>query len=139
MGGFDAAAFPRVNLLGEEPDEAFRKAFVAAYGRFDLNDKGWLNFPDYQIKLYRNSPHVKFRYMVHEILLGAQNIYKFPAEEKFAIIHHKSPNEYLRSIQFYKSFTWRFIGKWERSFHKRWKRGRVRRNIAIRDTKADGR
>ena len=31
-GGFDAAAFPRINLLGTEPDESFRKEFVAAYG-----------------------------------------------------------------------------------------------------------
>ena len=138
-GGFDAAAFPRINLLGEEPDEAFRKAFVATHGRFELNDRGWINFPDYQIKLYQNSPHLKFRYIVHEILQGVQNIYKFPEEEKYSLIHYKSMDEYLKSSQFYKSFTWRFLGKWERSLHKSWKWGRARKNTAIRDMKADKR
>lgn len=131
-GGFDAAMFPRINLLGEEADESFRKEFVAAYDRFELNEKGWLNFPDYQIKLYRNTPSLKFRYIVHEILQGANRIYEFPAEEKYALMHHKSPADYLNSIRFYKTFTWRFLGKWERSFHKRWKWGRPRGNVALR-------
>ncbi len=71
--------------------------------------------------------------------MGADNIYRFPAEEKYALVHHKSPDEYLESIKFYKSFTWRFFGKWERSFHKRWKWGRASRNTAIRDMEAGGR
>jgi glycosyltransferase involved in cell wall biosynthesis len=135
-GDFDAAAFPRINLLGEEAGESFIKEFTAAYGRFELNDKGWLNFPDFQIKLYRNAPHLKFRYIVHEILLGINKLYRFPAEEKYALIHHKSPADYLNSIRFYNTFTWKFLGKWERSFHKRWKWGKPRRNVALGNAKA---
>jgi glycosyltransferase involved in cell wall biosynthesis len=54
-----------------------------------LNEKGWVNFPDYQTRLYRNTKEVQWMNKVHEVITGYNNFSTFPPQEEFSIYHHK--------------------------------------------------
>lgn len=47
-----------------------------------MNDRGWVNFPDYQARIYRNDPEIKWVNKVHEVITGAKVIGRLPAEEE---------------------------------------------------------
>lgn len=57
--------------------------------RWHVNDKGWVNFPDYQTRILQNSPKINWASKVHEVLTGHSNYTLFPPEEFFCLIHPK--------------------------------------------------
>jgi len=46
-------------------------------------------FPDYQMRLYKNSPSIQWTRPVHEYLTGYKVIATFPDKVEYAIQHHK--------------------------------------------------
>ena len=56
---------PRVNTVEGLTDE-----HASAWG-WKVNDKGWVNWPDPQQRLYRNSKDIQWVRPVHERLVGA--------------------------------------------------------------------
>ena len=58
--------------------------------KWGVNDKGWINFPDYQWRLYRNNEKVKWKNRVHEVLDGYQTMAYLPAEEQGCLRHEKT-------------------------------------------------
>ena len=63
---------------------------------FNLNDKGWINFPDYQSRIIKNNKNIKWINKVHEQLIGSTRTGKFSPEEKFCIVHVKSIEKMLK-------------------------------------------
>ena len=49
---------------------------------WNMNDKGWINFPDYQTRILQNSPKIKWCGKVHEVLLGHDKYASFPANKE---------------------------------------------------------
>jgi len=74
---------PRVNTV-----EGLTPTHVAKW-RWQVNEKGWINFPDYQMRLHKNLPHIKWEGFLHSKMVGYNNYVALPAEEKFSILHHK--------------------------------------------------
>ena len=35
---------------------------------WNVNDKGWVNWPDYQWRIWKNKPKIKWKNKVHEVL-----------------------------------------------------------------------
>lgn len=103
--GFDACAFPRINLMGAVRSEVIKRHKLA------INELGWVNFPGMQLKLFRNQPGIKYVYSVHEHLVGYRNLCRFPPEEPDAVIHRKPEAMFLHSIAFYNTFRWRYLEK----------------------------
>ena len=62
---------------------------VAKWG-WKLNEDGWVNFPDWQMRLYRNIENIYWMKPVHEQLKGYTKFANLPAEEKFALYHPKN-------------------------------------------------
>jgi glycosyltransferase involved in cell wall biosynthesis len=58
--------------------------------RWSTNEKGWINFPDYQTRILQNSPEINWNNKVHEVILGYKNYTLLPTDEIFCIKHHKS-------------------------------------------------
>ena len=56
---------------------------------WNANDRGWINFPDYQMRLYKNEKHIKWTKPVHEQLVGFKQYGKLPANEEFCLWHPK--------------------------------------------------
>ena len=68
---------PRINIV-----EGLTPAHIEKW-RWSVNEKGWINFPDYQGRVWRNRPNIRWKNRVHEILTGFSSFTHFPQEKNF--------------------------------------------------------
>lgn len=74
---------PRVNTV-----EGLTQEHIQKWG-WNVNDKGWINWPDYQWRIWKNKPEIKWINKVHERLEGFTTYAPIPADEKLALYHPK--------------------------------------------------
>ena len=86
---------PRVNTVDGITQEHINK-----WG-WNVNEKGWVNFPDYQGRIWRNRPNILWKNKVHEVLTGYQEHTFLPAEEQFSFYHPKTIDRQEKQNQFY--------------------------------------
>lgn len=75
---------PRINTVAGLTQE-----HIQQWG-WRVSEKGWVNWPDYQSRIYKNSPEIKWKYTVHEVIQGHKTFYYFPDIEDYALTHHKT-------------------------------------------------
>jgi hypothetical protein len=80
----DVFLVPRINTVEGLTQEHIRQ------WRWNVNEKGWVNFPDYQWRIYRNTPDIKWKNKVHEVLEGFKTSTLLPAEEEYCLYHPKT-------------------------------------------------
>jgi len=69
---------------------------------WQVNDRDWINFPDYQMRLYKNEPkRIKWTKPVHEQLVGFKKFGHMPGNEDYCIIHHKDIKRQEKQNEFY--------------------------------------
>tara|TARA_R110002020_G_scaffold19117_3_gene66470 strand:+ start:320 stop:952 length:633 start_codon:yes stop_codon:yes gene_type:complete len=95
----DLFLVPRVNTV-----QNFTKAHVKKWG-WRLNEKEWINWPDYQSRICKNLFQIKWQNKVHEQLVGHSTMAQFPAEEKFALLHHKDIKKQEKQNNYYETLT----------------------------------
>ena len=66
-----------------------------------MNEKGWVNFPDYQGRIWRNRPNIMWKNKVHEVLKGYKEHTYLPAEEEFCFYHPKTIDRQEKQNEFY--------------------------------------
>ena len=88
---------PRVNTVAGITDE-----HIAKWG-WRVDDMGWVNFPDWQMRLYRNIENIYWIKPVHEQLKGYTKFANLPAEEKFALYHPKDIGRQEKQNAFYET------------------------------------
>jgi len=49
-----------------------------------------INFPDYQSRLYRNKPNIRYQRRLHEKVEGYKSYVFIPPQKDIAIIHEKT-------------------------------------------------
>tara|TARA_R110000822_G_scaffold12938_4_gene46505 strand:+ start:459 stop:1085 length:627 start_codon:yes stop_codon:yes gene_type:complete len=86
---------PRVNTVAGITDE-----HIAKWG-WRVSEDGWVNFPDWQMRLFRNSDDIYWIKPVHEQLKGYTKFANLPAEEKFALYHPKDIGRQEMQNKFY--------------------------------------
>ena len=69
--------------------------------RWNVNEKGWVNFPDYQSRLYRKTQSITWVNKVHERINGAQVFTHLPAEENFCLYHPKTIERQEKQNNYY--------------------------------------
>ena len=74
---------PRVNTV-----DGLTKKHIEKW-RWNVNDKGWVNFPDYQTRLYRRTSEIRWEGKVHERIVGYNTLSVLPQEEDFCLYHPK--------------------------------------------------
>lgn len=94
---FDVCMVPRVNTV-----EGLTEAHVQKWG-WKVNEKGWVNWPDYQMRLYRNDPAIKWEGKVHEKITGFQTWTMFPEAEDMALYHPKQIERQEKQNEFYET------------------------------------
>lgn len=57
--------------------------------RWRINEKGWINFPDYQTRIFKNGKGIHWKNRVHESLTGYSITADLPQTEEFCIWHIK--------------------------------------------------
>lgn len=79
----DLFIMPRINTV-----EGLTQEYIQKW-RWNVNEKGWVNFPDWQMRLYRNCEWVKWDGLLHSKIEGHKTYVFLPTEELFCIIHPK--------------------------------------------------
>ena len=74
---------PRVNTV-----EGLTEAHIQKWG-WVVDNKGWINYPDYQWRVWKNKPEIKWKNKVHEVLDGFKAYAPLPAQEELSLYHPK--------------------------------------------------
>ena len=74
---------PRVNTVKGLTQEHIDK------WRWNVNEKGWVNWPDYQWRRWKNKPEIEWVNKVHERLNGFKTYSALPPQEELSLYHPK--------------------------------------------------
>ena len=79
----DMFMVPRINVV-----EGLTHWHIEQW-RWNVNEKGWVNFPDYQTSIYKTNSEIKWEGKVHERITGTKTFSPLPAEEYWCLYHPK--------------------------------------------------
>ncbi len=91
----DVFLVPRINTVEGLTHDHIRQ------WRWVVNDKGWVNFPDYQWRIYRNNSTITWKNKVHEVLQGFKTSTLLPAEEVYCLHHPKTIERQEKQNNYY--------------------------------------
>jgi hypothetical protein len=92
----DLIRVPRINTVEGLTDEHIQK-----WG-WNVNDKGWVNYPDYQWRIYKNDPRIQWHGEVHEKIIGHSTFAHLPMEEfELALRHDKTITKQEKQNNYY--------------------------------------
>lgn len=86
---------PRINTVDGLTEEDIKN-----WG-WNVNEKGWVNFPDMQGRIYRKG--MTWYGKVHERIIGGQRFASLPNDEEYCIQHHKEIERQRRQNNLYNS------------------------------------
>ena len=66
-----------------------------------VDDKGWVNWPDPQMRIMKNLSSIRWKNPVHEVLRGHNTFVHLPHEEMWSIYHHKDIKRQEKQNEFY--------------------------------------
>ena len=95
----DVLLVPRINTVTGLTQQHVDK------WRWRVDNNGWINFPDYQWRIYKNNKHIKWKNKVHEVLDGYKTMSHLPTEKEWCLIHEKTitrqeqQNNYYNTLQ----------------------------------------
>ena len=95
----DLIWIPRVNTVEGITQEHIDK------WRWQVNENGWINYPDYQARVYKNADHIKWIKPVHEIISGAETYSHLPPVEELSFYHHKKIDKQESQNKFYEEIN----------------------------------
>ena len=93
----DVIQVPRINTV-----EGLTQQHIDKWG-WRVNDKGWVNFPDYQMRIYKKTDEVQWMNKVHERITGYTTFSNFPAEEHWSLYHPKDIKRQEKQNKFYET------------------------------------
>lgn len=91
----DVFLTPRINTV-----EGLTEQHIQQWG-WNVNDKGWVNFPDYQWRIWKNSNKIQWINKVHERLTGFDYYSALPQSEEYCLFHPKEIKRQEKQNQFY--------------------------------------
>lgn len=94
---YDLFYVPRINLVEGITDEYIQQM------KWNKNHLGWINFPDFQSRIVRNSRDIFWENKVHERIVGAKKIIHILPYEVFSFYHIKDMNKQVSQNNFYSS------------------------------------
>lgn len=93
----DVLKVPRINTVSGLTDVHVSK------WHWRVNKDNWINWPDYQWRIYRNTPSITWVNQVHEVLSGFDTVSHLPMEKEFALEHHKTIERQEKQNNYYES------------------------------------
>ena len=79
----DLVWVPRINIVNGITD------FHLNLWKWRVTEQGWINFPDYQARIFKNADHIKWVKSVHEVIDGAKTYSHLPPHEELTLKHEK--------------------------------------------------
>jgi uncharacterized protein (UPF0297 family) len=93
----DLFFIPRINIVNGLTEAHIQK------WKWQVNDNGWVNFPDVQGRLYKNKQSIFWAGKVHEQLQGFESYTIFPQDEVYCIKHIKEIERQERQNALYET------------------------------------
>ena len=94
----DVIRVPRINTVQGLTQEHIDKWY------WRINERGWVNFPDYQWRIYKNIPEITWQNKVHEEITGHTTVAHLPAsvtQTEWCLIHHKTIDRQEKQNNYY--------------------------------------
>ena len=86
---------PRINTV-----DGLTQEHVIKWG-WNVDMNGFINFPDYQWRIYKNDPKIVWINKVHERLSGFKTYAALPEHMEYCLLHHKTIDRQENQNNFY--------------------------------------
>ena len=93
--GVDLIWIPRVNTVDGFTDEDVKR-----WG-WKISEKGWVNYPDYQARVFRNDETIRWTRPLHEYITGCKTYAHLPPQEELSLYHPKTKEKQEQQNKFY--------------------------------------
>tara|TARA_B100000963_G_scaffold300193_1_gene272464 strand:+ start:3713 stop:4342 length:630 start_codon:yes stop_codon:yes gene_type:complete len=93
----DLIYIPRINTV-----EGLTNEHVKKWG-WNVNNEGWVNWPDYQGRIYKRDKQIKWQGKVHERIVGIKNLSQIPPNEQLALHHPKTIDRQEQQNKYYET------------------------------------
>ena len=98
--GVDLIWIPRVNTI-----ESMEQKHIDRWG-WNVSDKGWVNYPDYQARVFRRDESIRWTRPLHEYITGCKTYSHLPPHEELSLYHPKTIEKQEKQNIFYnKNFS----------------------------------
>jgi glycosyltransferase involved in cell wall biosynthesis len=96
----DLVWIPRVNTI-----EGMLQQHIQKWG-WRVSDTGWVNYPDYQARVFRNDEKIRWTRPLHEVITGCKTYSHLPPHEELSLYHPKTIEKQEKQNMFYnKNFS----------------------------------
>ncbi|MFT4094721.1 MAG: glycosyltransferase [Niabella sp.] len=93
---FDCFSLPRINTVA-----GFTQAHIDRW-HWKVDERGYINYPDYQMRIFKLKTGILWENKVHEILTGFQNPLHLPDQNvDLCLIHQKTIDKQEAQNKFY--------------------------------------
>ena len=105
MNEVDLVWVPRVNTV-----EGITQEHMNQWG-WKTTEQGWVNYPDFQSRVFRNSPDIRWRKKVHEQIEGCKTYSHLPPHEELSLYHHKTITKQEEQNKMYQKIMYERLGR----------------------------
>ena len=91
----DLIWIPRVNTIEGMTQEHIQK------WSWRVTEKGWVNYPDYQARVFRNDKDIRWTRPLHEYITGCKTYSHLPPYEELSLYHPKTIQKQEQQNMFY--------------------------------------
>ena len=91
----DLVWIPRVNTIDGMKDEHIKK-----WG-WKVTEKGWVNYPAYQARVFKNDEKLRWERPLHEVIRGYKTYSHLPPHEELSLYHPKTIERQEEQNMFY--------------------------------------
>ena len=95
----DLVWIPRVNTVEGLTDEWANK-----WG-WRVTENGWVNYPDYQSRVFRNVDEIFWQNKVHERIVGTKTYAYLPPHEELSLYHPKTIDKQIKQNKLYEGIV----------------------------------
>ena len=100
MNDVDLVWIPRVNTV-----EGMTQQDIQKWG-WKISEKNWVNYPDYQSRVFRNHKDIRWTRPLHEHIVGVKTYAHLPPHEELSLYHPKTIQKQTEQNMFYnKNFS----------------------------------
>lgn len=93
----DLIFVPRINIV-----DGLTTDHIQKWG-WQVNENGWVNFPDHQTRIYKNTSNIQWVGKVHERITGFDAYTSFPADVVYCIKHVKTISRQEKQNAYYET------------------------------------
>ena len=93
--GVDLIWIPRVNTV-----EGMTQEHIQKWG-WRVTENGWVNYPDYQARVFRRDKSIRWTRPLHEVITGCKTYSHLPPYEELSLYHPKTIQKQEEQNMFY--------------------------------------